>query len=363
MNEVLSQNEIDDLLSDMASGRVDVEDSAPAPKSSPQSNENYIEPVSNERQYQPGDISSYDFRRPNRISKNQVRTFQTVHENFAEVFSYFLVSKLQTVVSIAVTSVDQLFYSEFILSVANPSCLYIFDIEGTDGSGILEMSPQLPLMIVERLLGGDTESIAKARNITAIEQAVTQGIIDHALVDLKNAWRAILEIDFTYSRLEMEADFVQIAPSSEIVIVVSFDVNIGTNQFMMNLCFPTFAMEDVLARLNRQQVTTTAINISLEKQQINAKLIQDQMANSYMEVIAELGSTSMTVSEILEMEVGDVIKLQKRVNEEIEIQIAGRRKLTGRPGTLEGRKAVRVIRPMKDKDLIDLDLIYKGKEK
>jgi len=135
MSDVLSQNEIDNLLTEMTSGRVDVEDvvSAKATK---------------------GDISSYDFRRPNRISKNQVRTLQTVHESFAEVFGYYLVSKLQTVVSITITSVDQLFYSEFILSVSNPSCLYIFDIEGTDGSGIMEISPQLALTIIERLLGG-----------------------------------------------------------------------------------------------------------------------------------------------------------------------------------------------------------------
>jgi flagellar motor switch protein FliM len=167
MSDVLSQFEIDNLLTEMTSGAVDVEDvlSGKAHK---------------------GEISNYDFRRPNRISKNQVRTLQTVHESFAEVFGYYLVSKLQTVVSITVTSVDQLFYSEFILSVSNPSCLYVFDIEGTDGNGILEVSPQLALTIVERLLGGAAETQAKARSITPIEQAVIRGMIEHALSDLRN---------------------------------------------------------------------------------------------------------------------------------------------------------------------------------
>ena len=132
MADVLSQNEIDSLLSEMTSGRVDVDDVLDGKISK-------------------GEITNYDFRRPNRISKNQVRTLQTVHESFAEVFGYYLVSKLQTVVSINVTSVDQLFYSEFILSVSNPSCLYVFDIDKADGSGILEVSPQLALTIVERL--------------------------------------------------------------------------------------------------------------------------------------------------------------------------------------------------------------------
>jgi flagellar motor switch protein FliM len=124
MADILSQTEIDNLLSEMNSGRVDVEDV-----------------VSGRITSRRSDVINYDFRRPNRISKNQVRTLQSIHENFSEVFGYYLVSKLQTLVSFSVTSVDQLFYSEFILSVSNPSCIYVFDILGTDGSGIMEISP------------------------------------------------------------------------------------------------------------------------------------------------------------------------------------------------------------------------------
>jgi flagellar motor switch protein FliM len=175
MADVLSQYEIDSLLSEMTSGRVDVDD------------------LVDGKLYK-ADVSNYDFRRPNRISKNQVRTLQTVHESFAEVFGYYLVSKLQTVVSITVTSVDQLFYSEFILSVSNPSCLYVFDLEGSDGSGILEISPQLALTIVERLLGGAADVPVHSRTITPIEQAVVRGVVEHALSDLREAWRSIAEI-------------------------------------------------------------------------------------------------------------------------------------------------------------------------
>lgn len=205
MTDVLSQNEIDSLLNEMTSGAVTVDDILTG-------------------RITKGEISNYDFRRPNRISKNQVRTLQTVHESFAEVFGYYLVSKLQTVVSITVTSVDQLFYSEFILSVSNPSCLYVFEIEGTDGNGIMEVSPQLALTIIERLLGGSADQQPKPRTITAIEQAVIRNVIEHALTDLRNAWRSIAELNFKYERLEMEADFVQVAPSSEIVVVVSFEI-------------------------------------------------------------------------------------------------------------------------------------------
>lgn len=343
MADVLSQNEIDSLLSEMTSGRMDVDDVLTGKISK-------------------GDISNYDFRRPNRISKNQVRTLQTVHENFAEVFGYYLVSKLQTVVSITVTSVDQLFYSEFILSVANPSCLYVFDIEGTDGSGILEIQPSLALSVVERLLGGSAEVKPEARSITPIEQAVVRGIIEHGFSDLRNAWRAIADLQFKYQRLEMEADFVQVAPSSEIVIVVSFDVSIGVNTYLMNLCFPTFALEEVLAKLNRQQVSNSAMQQAGKRSRENMVILNQQISTTYLPVLAELGKTSLTVKEILELKEGDVIKLKKRVNQEIEVIIAGKRKLAARPGTVEGKKAVRVTKPLKEDDLVDEDITYKEKD-
>ncbi len=298
MADVLSQHEIDSLLSEMSSGRMAVDDVLSG-------------------KYAKGDVSNYDFRRPNRISKNQVRTLSSVHESFAEVFGYYLVSKLQTVVSITVTSVDQLFYSEYILSVSNPSCLYVFDIAGTDGSGILEVSPQLALTIVERLLGGSAEQLPKARTITPIEQAVVRGIVEHALNDLRNAWRSIAEIDFRFQRLEMEADFVQVAPASEIVIVVSFDVNVGVHTFLMNLCFPTFALEEVLAKLNRQQVTTTVGRQSPKRMRENMQILNQQISTTYLPIVAELGKTSLTVGDLMELKVGDVIKLKKRNNEEI----------------------------------------------
>jgi flagellar motor switch protein FliM len=340
MADVLSQNEIDSLLSEMTSGRVDVDEVL-------------------SKSMVKGDVTNYDFRRPNRISKNQVRTLQNVHESFAEVFGYYLVSKLQTVVSISVTSVDQLFYSEFILSVSNPSCLYVFDIEGTDGAGILEMSPQLALTLVERLLGGAAETQPKPRNITPIEQAVVRGIIEHALSDLRNAWKSIAEINFKYSRLEMEADFVQIAPSSEIVVVVSFDVIIGVHTFLLNLCFPTFALEEVLAKLNKQMVTSTSVKQSRARMKENLEILTQQMSTTYLPISAQLGKAALKVSEVLELKEGDVIKLDKKINHELEIHISGKRKLAGRPGSVEGKKAVRVTRLLTDEDLIDQDLTYK----
>jgi len=160
----------------------------------------------------------------------------------------------------------------------------------------------------------------------------------------------------------MEADFVQIAPSSEIVVVVSFDVNIGAHTYLMNLCFPTFALEEVLARLNRQQVTTTAFKSSPQRIRENIEIMKMQMATTYLPIIAELGKTSITVGELLSLRQGDILRLNKKVNQEIEIVISGRRKLAARPGSVDGKKAVRVMRPLKEEELVDQDLTYKPEE-
>ncbi len=340
MAEVLSQNEIDSLLSEMSTGTVDVDD------------------ILQGKGMRRSDIGTYDFRRPNRISKNQVRTLQNVHENFAEIFGYYLVSKLQTIVSISVTSVDQLFYSEFILSISNPSCIYVFDLEGTDGTGIMEVSPQLALSIVERLLGGNTETTRKPRTITPIEQAVMRGIIEHALADLQTAWRSIAELNFQYSRLETEADFVQIAPSSEIVVVISFDVNVGMHSYLMNLCFPTFALEDVLTRLNRQQISTLSVQ-SPHRMRENMAVMKQQIAHTHLQIIAELGKSAITVEELLKLKVGDVIRTTTHIDQEIEVSIDGKRKLAARPGTSDGKKAIRIIRQLTEDDLVEQDILYK----
>lgn len=226
----------------------------------------------------------------------------------------------------------------------------------------MEISPQLALVIVEKLLGGSGETVPKARSITPIEQAVIRGIIEHGLSDLANAWKSISDINFRYSRLEMEADFVQVAPSSEIVLVVSFDVNVGVNTYMMNLCFPTFALEEVLTKLNRQQVTTSNVVIPPQKRRENFRMIHKQISTTYLPVVAELAKTSIKVGELLALEPGDIIKLDKRINEEIEILINGKRKLAGRPGSVEGKKAVRITRALKEEDLIEQDLRYKPEE-
>ncbi|MCS7170236.1 MAG: flagellar motor switch protein FliM, partial [Candidatus Kapabacteria bacterium] len=254
MPQVLSQQEIDVLLTGISSGTVEVEDLLREPTKQ---------------------VLPYDFRRPNRISKSQLRSLQSIHESFAETVAYYLLSRLQALASIGVTSVDQLFYSEYLLSLPRPGCLYIVELENTQRQIILELSPQLALIVVERLLGGEGVAVPpKTRSVTPIEQAVLKGVVEHMLRALEESWSSTAPMRFCLLRMETEPDFVQIASASEIVAVISMQVTVGIHSYAMSLCYPTFALEEVLSRLERQQITHAA---SYEQQRLSRAIIQKHL--------------------------------------------------------------------------------------
>ena len=331
MAEVLSQQEIDKLLSGMSSGGLDLD--------------KLLQESEPEKQRE---ILNYDFRLPNRVSKNQLRTLHTVHEGFAEAFGSHMVSKLQSGVTVNVTSVDQLFYSEFILSVTSPSCLYVFNIEGTDGAGILEISPPLVFALVERLLGGNGESQKKSRLITNIEQGVMQNVVETIFVDLQTAWKSIGNLQFKLDRFESEPDFVQIAPASEIVLVVSFEVSLGTVPYMMNLGLPIFALEETIGKLNTQRFYHSS---SKGNSKTRPDIIRRQMGVTRMPVSATLGTARITMNDLVNLQLGDVIRLDTRVDGEVKVFISGSHKCYGRPGMVDGRRALKITRFVSTEDI------------
>ncbi len=325
MPEVLSQSEIDNLLAgigkDPAAGAQETKEATKGDR----------------------DIQSFDFRRPNRVSKNQLRIFQTVHETFSEMFGYYLASKLQTQVSIAVSSVDQLFYSEYQLSIGSPTCLYVFNIESTEGRGVLEFSPTLVFAIVERLLGGGSGDPAKKlRAVTEIEKTLIRGTVDKCLQDLQNAWKSVSDLKFALDRFESEADFLQIAPASEIVLVVSFDVQISNGSYLMNLCFPTFSLEDVIQQMNLKRGAPAGPNSGTQKSKSDA--ITRSISTTALPVSVLLGRSMVPMRDLVELQVGDVVVLDTRKDGLLPVKIGNRTKFFSKPGIHDGHKAVKIIR-------------------
>lgn len=321
MPEILSQQEIDSLLSGVPLQE--------------------LEKAASSEERSTKEVITFDFRLPHRLSKNQLRTLQAIHESFAESLSSFLVSKLQTTVSISVASVDQLFYSEYVLSVPNPSCLYIFRIVESDAFALMELSPQLVLAMVSRLMGGQVEQDIKQRPITRIEQRITKGIIQRALNDLRDAWKAIADMNFTLERYETEGDFAQIAPLSEIVLLVSFEVTLGEQKYLMNICFPTFALDTVFAKLNSQNVGALTVG---KKDPEWTKTLLRKVSATNVEVVGLLGTTTMTLRQLLNLKVGDVIRTNIPSTTETQIVIGNKPRMWGRAGVSNGRLAIKITR-------------------
>jgi flagellar motor switch protein FliM len=318
MAELMTQQEIDNLLTGMATGQ---------PREQPVA----------EREKE---IQRFDFRLPHRLSKNQLRTMQAVHQGFGEMLSSYLLGRLQTSVSLNVVTVDQLFYSEFVLSIGNPSCLYIFRISGLDAYGILEFPPPAVLAIIERMLGGTGSPERATRLITKIEQNIFKGIVARTLADLQKAWKNVAPLSFVLDRYETERDFAQIVPPSEIVLAIVMELIIGEEKFLVNLCFPTFALEDVLARLNTQQVAS----IAGEKDEAWIRTLQRRLELATVELLAKLGVPVISLQELVDLEVGDVIRTTIPVNAEVEVAIGGKVRFWGSPGISNGKKAIKITR-------------------
>jgi len=319
MAEVLSQQEIDQLLNNIQES----------------GNETTVSPSAKE-------AIPFDFRLPNRISKNQLRTIRSINESFGETFSSYLMSKLQTIININVISVDQIYYSEYVLSVSNPACLFTIEIKDTDIKGILEFSSEFALTLVDRLLGGYGKGSKQSKVITPIEQKVLYDVVERILQDLKKAWHTVGAYEFQALGFESDIDFAQITSQSESVLLVTFEIFIGEKSYLMNLCLATYAFDSVLSKLTSKRLSTirpinysgtTARNIlitHLEKTDINLRI--------------EFGKSGITFNDLIGLNKGDVIIMDKKIGEEVDVEIEGKLMFKGIVGISNNHKAIKITR-------------------
>lgn len=339
MAEILSQKEIDALLSSVSDedmgGDIDTEDD---------------EDVAVEGRA----ANVYDFKHPNRVSKDQLRTLQTIHETFAKTFNAYLAVRLRTIVDINLISVDQLQYSEFILSISDPSCIYIFRVEELNGVAILELSPNLVLYIVDRLFGGKGSATDEARPITTIEQTIMKKIVEKAMENLSTAWQQVAPLTFILEGFESNPDVVQIAPPGETVITISLEIKIQDTSSLMNICFPYLILEDIISKLNVQHfISMSRKDISDEQSQI----IDERLKLSSLPIVAFLGRTEIAFKDLTNLKIGDVIRLKNKVDDLLEVTIGGNKKFLGRPGIKGKKKAIKIVRNVTDNDIEEHELI------
>ncbi|THF81258.1 flagellar motor switch protein FliM [Cohnella fermenti] len=320
MVDVLSQNEIDALLAALSSGEMDAE-----------------ELKKEEAQKK---VRAYDFKRAVRFSKDHIRSLTRIHENFARFLTTYFSAQLRTFVQINVVQVEQLPYDEFIRSIPKMTILNIFEAEPLEGRMVLEVHPNVAFAMLDRLLGGAGSAPSKIGSLTEIENIIMEKIFSRALESLQEAWKTIVDIEPRLEALETNPQFMQIVSPNETIALISLSTKIGDTTGMINLCIPHVVIEPIMSKLSVHHWFVSQKKIRAPEE---VNLLEHRVSKAKLSIVAELGSSMISVQEFLSLGVGDVITLQKETNEGLEIKVGDKLKYIGSPGTVRDKMAVQIV--------------------
>jgi flagellar motor switch protein FliM len=326
-NDVLSQAEVESLLSAMDARESDI-----------------IADAATSRIRHRDKVSPYDFKRPERVGKEQMRSLQTMHEGFGRNFGAALSALLRTIVELKLTSVDQLTYSEFVFSLENPTCFNLINAPPLEGQLILDVNLSLLFPIIDRLLGGGSDSGPPLRRpLTEIELRLVSRITDLFCKEMKQAWENVLQLEPAIDRVESNPQLVQIVPPNEVVVLISFELTIGDARGMMNLCIPFNSIERISTRLTSNSWVSYGKKTATPE---NVRRISDQLSGALVEVVVDLAETNISTSDLLGLRVGDIIATEKDVSRPLVVSVEGQPKFHAQPGAFKGRKAIQVVGPI-----------------
>ncbi len=290
--EILSQDEIDTLLS--------------AISDSQESTEDYMGYGSGPR------VKIYDFKRPDKFTKNNIRTLQTMHETWSRLTTVMLSAQLQTEVQIHVASVDQLTYEEFIRSIPNPTTLAIINMDPLKGSAALEIDPQIIYAMISLLFGGDGKHKVKNREMTDIEISVMEGVIVRLLGNLRESWSRIIDLRPRLGVIETNPMFAQIVPPNDMIVLITFETKIGDVEGMMNLCIPYVTIEPIIMKLDDRYGRYGA-----DESQTNEDELQVEITLAHKDIYISL-------EDFLSLKVGDTLPIPKEqvINDALGLPLA-----------------------------------------
>jgi len=330
MPDILSQDEIDALL--VATGSEDGEDEAV--KSVVQSSS-------------PRPVITYDFKHPTRVSKEQQRTLENLHSNLARMMASSFSTEQRCVVDCEIAFVDQTTYAEFIMSLSNPSCSYSFTIEPLAGPAIIDFSLPVAYSFIDRQFGGSGgQTQQEARPLTSIERTVMGKVVTRTLADLEATWESLLKIQVSDAELETNPEFMQVAAPSDTVVLIAYEVNSAHASGLVNLCYPYFTLEPVMAYLN---VETWANRERGRRESVEDERLE-QLDRVTAPVRVVLGQADVYLRDVMNLEEGDVLQLDTPVKEDVVVFVGSRPKFLGRPGLIGKRRAVRLTRPIPKAD-------------
>lgn len=326
MGEVLSQSEIDSLLAALSTGELDAEEIQ----------------KKDERQ-----VRNYDFARPAKFSKEHLRTLEIIYEHYGRLLSTNLPLYLRKNVQISVVSSETVVFSEFSNALSNPAILGIVNFTPLQGTIIIELAPNLGFAMIDRMLGGQGVPIDKTRDFSEIELTILDKILVMCMQLMKEPWKNVVDIDPFLERIETNPQFAQIIAPNDMIAIVTLSIKVGDVEGLMNVCLPFFTVEDVMDKLNTKFWYSTMQEASEEDY---SQYVESMIRRADVPVKAILGKSSITVDDFVNLQCGDIIRLNTLAEQEMPVYVGNIKKFMAMPGKSGDKYAVRVTSVIREEE-------------
>ena len=326
MGEVLSQNEIDSLLAALSTGELDVDEMQDK----------------GERQ-----VKNYDFKRPAKFSKEHLRTLEIIYEHYGRLLATNLPIYLRKNVQVSVASSETVTFSEFTNALSNPVILGIINFQPLGGNIILDLAANLGFTMIDRMLGGKGVPLEKNRDFSEIEMTIIEKLLVISLQLMREPWRNVLDISPVLERIETNPQFAQVIAPSEMIAIVTLNMKIGDVEGFMNVCLPYFTLESIMDRLNTKYWFSTMKEDSGENYQ---EYIESLIKRVDIPLKVIMGQSIISVNDFSTLQMGDIIKLNTGVDDELDVYVGNIKKFRAVPGTEKDKYAVRVTSVIREEE-------------
>jgi len=318
MPDVLSQDEIDNLLKALSSGELDVEEMK----------------GTDEKQ-----VKNYDFARPSKFSKEHLRTLEIIFEHFGRLLATNLPAYLRKSVNVDIVNSEVVIYSEFSNALSNPVLLGVVSMKQLAGNMVMEMASNLGFAIVDRLLGGTGTALDKERDFSEIELTIIERIFSICVNLLKEPWENVIKVTPRLERIETNSQFAQIISPTETIAIITINLKIGDVEGLMNVCLPYTLLEPVMDKLNTKFWFS---NMQEKDPTMYGEVIENVISKTKVPIKAILGESKVNVSDFVNLQIGDIIKIDKKVDQELDVYVGNIKKFNALPGYFEDKYAVRI---------------------
>lgn len=329
MANILSQEEVDALLRGISGGEIETE----------------LPDL-----HDPAAVLTYDLTSQDRIIRGRMPTLEMTNEKFARMFRTTLSSMLRKITSVSAISTDMVKFGEFLKSIPVPTSMHLFKLDPLRGSGLIIVESKIIFMLVDIIFGGSGRNSFKieGREFTAIENNIIKKVILSALVDIEKAWKSLVDLKIAYQRSEINPQFVQLVPPTDVVVVSTFEIEVEYSSGTISLCIPYSTLEPIRDRL---QAGYQSEQLEVDKTWLNR--FKGGLFASKVDMMALLGRAEISTGEVINLKKGDVIPLDRFVTDPLDIFVEGIMKFRGHPVIYKGNQAIKVSQVIPTDEVVD----------